>query len=199
MSFSRNILFIWIFCTPLSCLRRKVKYIISQSVFIQTLPEYKCMFFVLRDIIVFIWFVRIHSILLWFVTWQGGKKKSQPYQPFNRKTKVAENTYQMSRWTPYVKDIMEVSDNYHHGNHSVASPQQSDQNPGCLYISWIVKVEFIENVNYFIQVVKCIFKLFSSMQHFWGGTNIYVIGRFRFDVTSKRVLFILYTLIILYW
>ncbi|CAG2241161.1 syntaxin-binding protein 1-like isoform X4 [Mytilus edulis] len=36
----------------------------------------------------------------------GRKKASQPYQPFNRKKQI-EGAYQMSRWTPYIKDIME--------------------------------------------------------------------------------------------
>ncbi|XP_046343859.1 syntaxin-binding protein 1-like isoform X2 [Haliotis rufescens] len=38
---------------------------------------------------------------------QGGRRKAQPYQPYNRKERTAEHSYQLSRWTPYLKDILE--------------------------------------------------------------------------------------------
>ncbi|KAK6196229.1 syntaxin-binding protein 1 isoform X2 [Patella vulgata] len=38
----------------------------------------------------------------------GGRRKAQqPYQPFNRKARAQEHQYQMSRWTPYLKDLLE--------------------------------------------------------------------------------------------
>ncbi|XP_046343862.1 syntaxin-binding protein 1-like isoform X6 [Haliotis rufescens] len=37
----------------------------------------------------------------------GGRRKAQPYQPYNRKERTAEHSYQLSRWTPYLKDILE--------------------------------------------------------------------------------------------
>ena len=48
------------------------------------------------------------QFMLYCVFQSGRRKISQPYQPYNRKERTAEHTYQMSRWTPYVKDIMEV-------------------------------------------------------------------------------------------